>query len=578
VAKVINNQLSISNRKGAALLVVLLIVMVVTILSLGFLSRSDVELACGQNMILRAQMDYLAESGLDHARGLILNPQDIGSEYWQGGVGLQLYGSDDYYDVNVIRDDPCYSPTYRCNYDITCQAYRLNNGEKIGSSTLKAELRLDPCIALWIGKDMTISSAVTINGDVRCNGKLTNAGVINGDVFASVLNGSITGRHKPVEDLSLEWPGVTIADFTSHYTCEVISTDTLCGTTLGLSNPLRLCYRNGDLVLTGNVQVEGMLVVDGDLIIQGDGNVIRAGKNVPALFVTRDLIIEQGGRLDVNGLVVVDRDVHVSADSNGVDIVGALFAAAGIAETTADSSGNSNYGTLYGAPVWRPSEGQERGALEFDGIDDYVQTPDDSNRLQLTGDYTLAVWIKADAAQKNWAGIFSKCSSNGSTNHWTLQFDNVNPKKLIMHHPIGSWDTGIRLGDVAGAWHHIRIVRSGDWMTSYLDGTERHNNTWGENPGSGEGRLNIGADRTASSSYAYKGLIDDIRIYDCAPDVNETYPSANPVGHWKLDEGGANISITAAPSKTAIVVRPEAGVTEKWGQAAGAFFRSIERK
>ena len=56
--------------KGAALLVVLFIVMAITVLSLGFLSASDMELACGQNMILRTQMDYLAESGLEHARGL----------------------------------------------------------------------------------------------------------------------------------------------------------------------------------------------------------------------------------------------------------------------------------------------------------------------------------------------------------------------------------------------------------------------------------------------------------------------------------------------------------------------------
>jgi len=79
-----------TNRQGAALLVVLFIVMVITVLSLGFLSRSDVELACGQNMVLRTQMDYLAESGLEHARGLILNPQDVVSEYWTGATGQQV--------------------------------------------------------------------------------------------------------------------------------------------------------------------------------------------------------------------------------------------------------------------------------------------------------------------------------------------------------------------------------------------------------------------------------------------------------------------------------------------------------
>ena len=64
-----------THRRGVALLVVLFVVMVITILSLGFLSRSDGELACGQNMVIRTQMDYLAESGLEHAKGLILRKQ-----------------------------------------------------------------------------------------------------------------------------------------------------------------------------------------------------------------------------------------------------------------------------------------------------------------------------------------------------------------------------------------------------------------------------------------------------------------------------------------------------------------------
>ena len=109
-----NDKRNKTNERGAALLVVLFIVMVITVLSLGFLSRSDVELACGENMILKTQMDYLAESGLVHAKGLVLSPQDVDSEYWSGDVRQQLItGSDDYYDVDVVRNDPNY-----CNYFI----------------------------------------------------------------------------------------------------------------------------------------------------------------------------------------------------------------------------------------------------------------------------------------------------------------------------------------------------------------------------------------------------------------------------------------------------------------------------
>jgi len=124
-----------TGRRGAALLVVLLVIMAITIVSLGFLSRSDIELACGQNMVLRTQMDYLAESGLEHARGLILHPQDIDSEYWPGATAQQLLAdSDDYYDVEVVRDDS--DPTDRCNYVIDCDSYRLEAGERIGRSSV----------------------------------------------------------------------------------------------------------------------------------------------------------------------------------------------------------------------------------------------------------------------------------------------------------------------------------------------------------------------------------------------------------------------------------------------------------
>jgi len=50
------------------------------------------------------------------------------------------------------------------------------------------------------------------------------------------------------------------------------------------------------------------------------------------------------------------------------------------------------------------------------------------------------------------------------------------------------------------------------------------------------------------------------------------------VGHWKLDEAGSSVTVTAEPCKTAIMVWPSAGVAEKWEQTSGAFFRSIERR
>ncbi|MDD5064308.1 MAG: hypothetical protein PHQ35_06065 [Phycisphaerae bacterium] len=305
-----------TNRKGSALFVVLLIVMAITILSLSFLSRSDVELACGENMILRTQMDYLAESGLEYARGLILNDNTYLGNW--AVTGQQLTGgSEDFYDVSVAQD-----ANGECNYQIICDAYREKNGERIGRSRLEAELRLDPCIAFWVEKGILIVPNVTINGDVYCNGTLANSGTIYGDVFANGLAGGgiLTGRLKARGDLSLTWPQVAAGDFTSHYSVQTIDANTLDSNSLGGSS--QVCYYYGNLELASNVQIEGMLIVEGNLTITGNGNVITAGENLPAMLVTGNVIVATDGYLRVNGLAIVNVRL---ANSGDVNITGGLF-------------------------------------------------------------------------------------------------------------------------------------------------------------------------------------------------------------------------------------------------------------
>jgi len=571
-------------QEGAALLVVLMVVMAVTILSLGFLSRSDVELACGENMILRTQMDYLAESGLEHARGLILNPQDVDSEFWTGDVGQQIASGNDYYDVNVTW-------LGQCNYRITSSAYRQKDGEEVGRSSLTAELRLDPCIAYWVetSNDQQLSSAVTVNGDVYCGGNLKNFGAINGDVFANSLSGSITGQHKAVGDLSLDWPRVTVEDFTSKYPVQTIYSTSLSGETFGPYNPVRVCHRAGDLELAGNVQIESMLVVDGDLTIRGVGNVITAEKNLPALLVSGDVIIEGGGKLDVYGLAVVKRQMQISAGAASVNVLGGLFTEDDIVETTADSSGNGNNATLYNDPTWHPTGGQTGGAVEFDGVDDRVEDAGASSYLNGLSAITVSLWVKSDVTYQD-RGILFTSDPTSADEELGIRYDKsgasgggVKGIKASIRTTSGYTQIESASYVQTTAWQHLALVwESGSALKLYIDGKlDPLRYDMGPLSGTVSGVQKLMLGRGTKDKY-WDGLIDDVRIYNRTLDANDIYPPtdglAGLVGHWKLDEGGiGNITITAAPSKTAVVVWSQEGVEEKWGQAAGAFFRSIER-
>ncbi len=327
-----------NNRQGAALLVVLFIVMVITISSLGFISRSDVELACGRNMVLRTQMDYLAESGLEHARGLILNPQDVSAEYWTGGTAQQLVAGDDYYDVEVIRD-----LNDRCNYIIDCNSYRLKSGIKIGRSNIRAELRLDPCIAYWAGSDTVVSGQITINGDVYCNGSVTNKGSLGGDVFArDTITGENIAGHKNelVAQAPVDWPDLMSSYFgpayfigSTSYSADIVDVNVHPVGTFSYSagNPAGIRYCTGGVELTGGVNITGMLVVNGTLRITGLNNVISAVKNYPALLVNGEIVVEDGSALVIEGLAQIGQRISIDAGvvNADIDVLGGLFIANG---------------------------------------------------------------------------------------------------------------------------------------------------------------------------------------------------------------------------------------------------------
>jgi len=331
-------------QKGAALLVVLFIVMAITVLSLGFIAQSDVELACGKNMILRTQMVHLAESGLEHARGLILSPQDVDTEYWQGDVGQQLVtGGNDYYDVNVVK-------LAECNYQITCTAYREKNGERVGRSGLIAELRLDPCIAFWAGGDATISQRITVNGDIYCSGHLSGGGHIDGDVFAggNITASDVAGKiNEAVVESPVTWPGLQVSDFSSTYyigsttySTHIVDVNIHPGGNFipSAGNPAGIRYCSGEVELPGNVNIEGTLVVNGNLRVSGANNVISAVKNFPALLVSGEVVIEDGGALEVRGLAQIGQRITVSSGAQNLNINGGLFIANGGIEGSASSS------------------------------------------------------------------------------------------------------------------------------------------------------------------------------------------------------------------------------------------------
>lgn len=132
-----------------ALLVVLFIVMAIAVIGSGFIARSDVSLAAAHNYGQRTQADYLAWGGMEHARALIISPDNVTPLGAWSSTGMQLDATSSYYydlDISspaeVVPADPNDVSTYR--YSIQCSAYALVGGNKGLSSTLLGDLLYDP--------------------------------------------------------------------------------------------------------------------------------------------------------------------------------------------------------------------------------------------------------------------------------------------------------------------------------------------------------------------------------------------------------------------------------------------------
>ncbi|WP_197532596.1 LamG-like jellyroll fold domain-containing protein [Symmachiella macrocystis] len=313
----------------------------------------------------------------------------------------------------------------------------------------------------------------------------------------------------------------------------------------------------GDDVLLGGTG-DDLLVGGGgnDLLIGGGGNDVMQGEAGDDTFrfddaTGGDVYTVNGGEgqdaIDLHAFSI--EDVHVEADrirlqlddgsqvtihhagiesvelSDGSHALSSLLSAnAGtldlIAHWELDGNATDATGNGHDATVLN-GEGDEfttglvgDGAAHFDGENDLIQTPSGESP-QLTGDYTTSVWIRPDASQNDWAGIYAATNASGSTNHWNLQFDNSAQQNIVIYHAnSGSWDTGIDLADVAdGGWHNIVVVREGTTMSVYLDGELAKTGTYNSNPLGNADHFNIGGERTSLNKYLYSGDIDDVRIY-----------------------------------------------------------------
>ncbi len=195
----------------------------------------------------------------------------------------------------------------------------------------------------------------------------------------------------------------------------------------------------------------------------------------------------------------------------------------GTGTTAVDSSGNGNDATVYGDPQW--IDGRLDGALQFDGVDDYVELPIGSMIGTLTNS-TFLIWANFANAGGAWQRIWDFGSGEQINMFLTPRIGTGDPMRFaITETSYADEDQTTAPATLASGWHHVAVIIDIDNNAHrlYLDGELVAENTDARYSPStlGETTQNwLGRSQYVADGY-FVGSLDDFQIYNHAMSANE---------------------------------------------------------
>lgn len=185
-------------------------------------------------------------------------------------------------------------------------------------------------------------------------------------------------------------------------------------------------------------------------------------------------------------------------------------------EVASDSSGNGHDGMLIGDPQW--VEGKIGGALKFDQTGDEVDIPFHSDLNQET--FTICAWANTETGGTGHRAVVSSrddfpqrgfifyATPNNTWQFWTGG---------------GGWKSVQGPAVQLDEWEHLAGVYTDGTQTFYVNGElvgERTDAAISINTAQ-EFLIGAGANETANHNYRFRGMIDEVCLFDRALDESE---------------------------------------------------------
>ena len=170
-----------------------------------------------------------------------------------------------------------------------------------------------------------------------------------------------------------------------------------------------------------------------------------------------------------------------------------------------DISNNSNDGVIHGA-IW--TTGKLGSALEFDGMNDYVDCGNDAS-LDITDELTVESWINWKGGGAVYHVIFTKGYYILGSNYYMMV-----GRDGTFYFSIFSQSINVENAISPNTWIHVAGTYDGNIRKAYINGELRASKALSLPVHTNNQPLFIG--KANPGYYPFKGAIDDVKIYNRA--------------------------------------------------------------
>jgi gliding motility-associated-like protein len=187
-----------------------------------------------------------------------------------------------------------------------------------------------------------------------------------------------------------------------------------------------------------------------------------------------------------------------------------------------DSSGNGKHGTVNNATLANDRCGKSNSAYSFNGTNAYIEIPVGTLQTQY---YSYSVWVNAAVIP----------SSGNYTYPFAIGASGVGQNIAINNNAMTGWAAGTTNNGTptvslvaqgcqvtTNVWYHVVLIRDTSKIRLYVNGSlnlheisygSSNTSTGSNNPVYGSSPKALIGNRDLSSSFYFKGLIDDVRVY-----------------------------------------------------------------